>query len=254
MKTASLLWFALLLPAMSASAGQPAATVLRVWGQESLPPKWILHDDHAEGVCPDILAAIESVEPRLRFSGMADLRSLPAIEQGLAHGSIDCSCALLDTAYRRKIAVVAGDALYQVRRRLAAAAGDTAVIDNLNDLVKMKPLIATARGAGYSEELRALGLEVDDSTGDNLINLKKIIAGHGRFFYMNELSLNWIVRENGMADKVRILPAVLGEEPVYFWVSKKTAPSAARLVDRALLKLKANGELERIYERWAAER
>ncbi|NRR29704.1 transporter substrate-binding domain-containing protein [Oxalobacteraceae bacterium] len=236
----------------AAQAGEPLR--LRVMAQESLPPKWLLRNGQPDGLCPDILEAIEKIEPRLEFSGQEDLRSVLMIEQGLESGGVSCACALLDTEKRRKIATVVGKPLYMVRQRIAAAAGDKVVIDSLDDLVKLKPLITTSRGAGYAEQLRTLGLEVDDSTGDNLTNLKKIIGGHGRFFYMNELTLSWIVRDNALNDKVRILPEVLKEDPIYFWISKKADPQAVRLVDRALNKLKANGELLRIYERWNKDR
>lgn len=245
----------LLLTAVALAAGPAPARArvsnLPVLAQESLPPKWIDRGDHSDGVCPDILRAIEKLEPRVRFTGQHEFRSLPVIEQGLESGDVACACALLDTARRRGIATIVGKPLYMVRHRVAAAASDHARVDNLDQLVKLKPLVNTSRGAGYSDQLRALGLKVDDSTSDNVVNLKKIIAGHGRFFYMNELSLNWIIRENGMGAQVRVIPGVLKEEPVYFWVSKKVPPATVHLLDQALLKLKANGELSRIYARWS---
>lgn len=250
---------ALLLLATAALTAWPAfaragAITLTVQAQESLPPKWIDRGDHSEGMCPDILQAIEKAEPRLHFTGQHEFRSLPVIEQGLEAGSVTCACALLDTARRRAIANIVGKPLYMVRHRVAAAASDHVKVDSLDELVKLKPLINTSRGAGYSDQLRALGLKVDDSSSDNMVNLKKIIAGHGRFFYMNELSLNWILREKGMRDQIRIVPGVLKEEPVFFWVSKKAPPATAQLLDLTLLKLRANGELNRIYERWSAAR
>jgi glutamate/aspartate transport system substrate-binding protein len=137
-----------------------------------------------------------------------------------------------------------------VKHRLAAAASDKVVVETIDDLVKLKPLITTSRGAAYSDQLRQLGLEVDDSTGDNVTNLRKVIGGHGRFVYMNELTLVWLIREQRMQDKVRILPAVLKEEPIYFWISKKADAQAVQLMQQALQKLQRSGELSRIYERW----
>lgn len=233
---------------------RPAVVNLPVLAQESLPPKWINRGDHSDGVCPDILRAIEKVEPRVHFTGQHEFRSIPVIEQGMESGNVACACALLDTARRREIATIVGKPLYMVRHRVAAAAGDRVRVDSLDELVKLKPLVNTSRGAGYSDQLRALGLKVDDSTSDNVVNLKKIIAGHGRFFYMNELSLNWIVRENGLGEQVRVVPGVLKEEPIYFWVSKKVPAATVRMLDQALLKLKTNGELNRIYERWSGGR
>lgn len=243
-------WILLALPALAAHAEN---YTLRVLAQESLPPKWFWQQGKLDGECPSILAALEQAEPRLHFTGTANFASVPMIEHGLETGRVDCACALLDTPARRQIAQPSSQPLYMVRHKVAVAARDNAEVRTLDDLVRLKAIVATSRGAGYAEELRALGLEVDDSTGDNLVNLKKIIAGHGRFFYMNQMTLEWIVREHRLEDKIRILPAVLKEEPIYFWVSKQTDPNAARLIEQTLQKLHASGELGRINQRWLAE-
>jgi glutamate/aspartate transport system substrate-binding protein len=49
-----------------------------------------------------------------------------------------------------------------------------------------------------------------------------------------------------------VLPVILGDEPMYFWVGHKADPALAPLLGAALDKLKASGELDRIYARWAA--
>lgn len=233
-----------------AAASQAQTVVVRTLGQESIPPKWVAKDSGGlEGICPDILTAMEKAEPRLKFTGHDDFRSVPVIEQGLESGAVQAACALLDSDKRRRIAYQSAR-LYMVKHRLAAAASDKVVVDTIDDLVKLKPLITTSRGAAYSDQLRQLGLEVDDSTGDNVTNLRKVIGGHGRFVYMNELTLVWLIREQRMQDKVRILPAVLKEEPIYFWISKKADAQAVQLMQQALQKLQRNGELNRIYERW----
>jgi glutamate/aspartate transport system substrate-binding protein len=245
--------FALILSAMPAVALHAEDYTLRVLAQESLPPKWIRNHGKPDGACPNILAALSKAEPRLRFTGMSDFASMPMIETGLESGRIECACALLDTPLRRQIAVPSSQPLYIVKHKVAVAARDKVEIKSLDDLVRLNPIIATSRGAGYAEQLRALGLEVDDSTGDNLVNIKKIMAGHGRFFYMNQMTLEWIVRENQLGSQVRILPAVLKEEPVYFWVSKRADPAVTQLVEQALQKIRASGELARINQRWLAE-
>lgn len=239
-------------------AALPCAAVtgpleLQVMGQESLPPKWLMRDGQPAGVCPDILAAIARLEPRLRFTGLGDFRSVLVIEQGLRSGKVHLACALLDTATRREVADAIEQPLYTSRQRLAAAASDNAVVNNLDDLARLKPLVNTSRGAAYIEHLRERGIEVDDSTGANLTNLKKILAGHGRFFYMNELTLNWLVREHGLQDKIKLMPAVLKEDPLYLWVSKKAPPQAVPLLAAAIRKLQDSGELARIYARWSGE-
>jgi polar amino acid transport system substrate-binding protein len=229
---------------------QAQTVVVRILGQESIPPKWVARDSGGlEGICPDILAAMEKAEPRLKFTGHDDFRSVPVIEQGLETGAVQAACALLDSERRRKIAYQSVR-LYSVKHRLAAAATDKVVVESIDDLVKLRPLITTSRGAAYSDQLRQLGLEVDDSTGDNVTNLRKVLGGHGRFVYMNEVTLVWLIREQRLQDKIRILPAVLKEEPIYFWISKKADPVAVQLLQQALQKLQKSGELNRIYDRW----
>jgi glutamate/aspartate transport system substrate-binding protein len=78
-----------------------------------------------------------------------------------------------------------------------------------------------------------------------------MLGGHGRFAYVNELSLRRTIRAEGLAARVRVLTVVLGAEPSYFWVSRKADPALAGLLGNAIDKLKADGELDRIYQRWA---
>ncbi|CDG83492.1 substrate-binding periplasmic protein [Janthinobacterium agaricidamnosum] len=234
------------------AAGAEAAKInLRVLAQESMPPKWLMRDGRREGLCPDIIAAIEKVEPQLHFTGYNDYRSTLMIEKALEAGTVDATCGLLDTPRRRQIAQVAGPSLYVVRQRLVARRDDTAVVRNFDDLLKLQSLIVVTRGSSIVEQLRALGLKVDDSNGDNRVNLKKVAAGHGRFFYMNELTLTWLLQSEQLQGQFRLLPGALKEEPIYFWLSKKVDPATTSLAGRALDKLQASGELARIYKRWA---
>lgn len=226
--------------------------VLRVTGQESLPPKWIPQEGGpSTGVCPDILAAISRIEPRLRFTGLDNIRSVLVIEQNLRLGTADIACALVSTPLRRHIAIAIPQPLYVSRQRLAAAADDTAEINSLDDLSRLKPLVTTSRGAAYIDQLRELGIPVDDSTGSNVTNLKKVVAGHVRYFYMNELTLHWLIRQLSLQDRVKLMPAVLKEDSMFLWVSKKAPPQAVPLLAAAVKKLNDSGELARIYARWA---
>ncbi len=238
-----------LLVAGSAQAAAPIT--VRVMAQESIPPKWIVEDGAVQGLCPDLMAAIERVEPRVRFSGFDRGRSLLVIENALETGAVTAACGLLDSPRRRSVAIRSQLPLYQVRHRLAAAIGDSQVVNNFDDLVRLRPLINTARGSAYILQLKARGIAVDDSTGDSIVNLRKILHGHGRYTYMNELSLLYFIDKGRLEDKVRMLPAVFNEEPVYFWVSHKADPALAPQIDVALARLKVSGELARIYDRWA---
>ena len=222
--------------------------------QESVAPKWILADGKPRGMCADVIAAIEQVDPRLHFVGYDRPRSLASIEDGMARGTVWAACALVDSPVRRRVAIAASVPLYDARYRLATRFGDTEPVRSLDELARGKPLVNTPRGSGYIAQLKQRGIEIDDSTGDSVINLRKTIHGHGRYTFMNESSMLYYIRTAGLQDQMTVLPTVFVEGSVYFWTSKRADPALAPAIEAALVKLKAKGELTRIYARWTSLR
>jgi glutamate/aspartate transport system substrate-binding protein len=225
---------------------------VRVASQEAQVPKWVHLPDRVTGICPDIMNSVERIEPRLHFTGYRQGRSLPGIEAGLESGSLDAACALVESPRRRAIAVKAGKSVYLTRHLLAARAGDPAVVRDVQDLVRMGALVTSQRGSVFTDQLKAAGVQVDDATDDNDVNLRKMLGGHGRFAYMNELTLQHYLHSEGLGARVRVLAVVLGAQPAYFWVSRKADPALAGLLGAALGRLRTDGELDRIFARWAA--
>jgi len=244
--------------ALLACLAQPARAGTRltvpIMAQESVAPKWILDEGKPQGMCADVLAAIEAIEPRLHFVGYERPRSLAVIEDALSRGGAWAACALVDSPTRRSIAIRASVPLYEARYRLAAAAGDTEAVTSLEELARRKPLVNTPRGSGYIADLKARGIEIDDSTGDSLTNLRKTMHGHGRYTYLNESSMFYYMRVGKLEGKLTVLPTVFTSGSLYFWTSKQADPAVAPAIEAALLKLKANGELARIYARWTRPR
>lgn len=234
-----------------AASADAAPIDVHIMPQESIPPKWIVGHGVPQGFCPDLMAAIERIEPRLHFSASERPRSLPVIEDALERGSAWAACGVMESARRRQIAIRSSVPVFETRHRLAAVASDLQTVENLDDLVRLHPLINTARGSAYIGQLKARGLQVDDSTGDNVVNLRKTLYGHGRYTYMSEFTLKYLIRVEHLQDKLRILPAVFDEGYVYFWTSRKADPAVAPMIDHALMKLQSSGELARIYERWS---
>ncbi len=236
-----------------ASGARAWGAEVRVAAQEAIAPKWILAPQRATGICPDFMAAIERVEPRLHFTGYRRSRSLPGIESGLETGSLDVACALIGSPRRHAIAVPAGEPVYTSRHLLAVRAGDTAVVRDVQDLVRLGALVTSQRGSAFTASLKAAGVRIDDATDDNGLNLHKMLGGHGRFAYLNELTLRHYIRSEHLGDRLRVLPVVLGAEPAYFWVSRKADPALVPMLGAAIERLKADGELDRIFANWAAK-
>lgn len=237
-----------------ALAAGPAARALevRVASQEVLEPKWLRAGARVTGICPDIMTAIQNIEPRLRFTGyQRTSRSLSGIETGLETGTLDAACGLVSSARRLGIGQPVGKPIYQVRHYLVVRRNDPVTIESEEDLARLGDLVTTQRASVFTERLVAAGVRIDDATDDNRANLRKILAGHGRFAYINDLTLHYLIRKEGLENRVRVLPVVLADEPTYFWVSRRAAPALAPLLGAALDKLEASGELGRIYARWA---
>jgi glutamate/aspartate transport system substrate-binding protein len=243
-----------LLALALALAADPAARAVdvRVASQEALEPKWLRAGARVTGICPDIMTALETVEPRLHFKGYdRNSRSLSAIETGLETGTLDAACGLVASARRLGIGQPVGKPIYLVRHYLVVRRNDPVTIESADDLARLGDLVVTQRASVFAERLRAAGVRIDDATDDNRVNLRKILAGHGRFAYVNDLTLRYLIRKEGLEDRVRVLPVVLADEPTYFWVGRKADPALAPLLGAALDKLKASGELDRIHARWA---
>jgi glutamate/aspartate transport system substrate-binding protein len=233
-------------------AAQAQALEVRVASQEALEPKWLREGGRVTGICPDIMAALEKIEPRLHFTGyQRSSRSLSGIETGLETGTLDAACGLVSSARRLGIGRPVGKPIFHVRHYLAVRRNDPVTIESEEDLARLGDLVTTQRASVFTERLVAAGVRVDDATDDNRVNLRKILAGHGRFAYVNDLTLHYLIRKDGLEDRVRVLPAVLADEPTYFWVSRRADPTLAPLLGAALDKLKASGDLDRIYARWA---
>jgi len=230
-----------------------AALDVRVASQAVLEPKWLHDGERIIGICPDIMAAIERIEPRLHFVGyQRNSRSLSGIETGLDTGSLDAACGLVSSPHRLAIGQPVGKPLFFVRHYLAVRKDDPVTITSTADLARLGDLVTTQRASVFTQRLREAGVRVDDATDDNRVNLRKILAGHGRFAYVNDLTLRYLIREENLEDRVRVLPVILGDEPMYFWVGHKADPALAPLLGAALDRLKASGELDRIYARWTA--
>lgn len=253
MSTAGCLLFARATATVAALLypGLPAAAMtVPIFAQESVAPKWIHGDGKPQGICADVLAAVEAIDGSLRFAGYERARSLAVIENSLARGDNWAACALIDSPGRRRVAVRISVPLYEASYRLAAVAGDDDPVRSLHDLARSRTLVNTPRGSAYIADLKAMGIEVDDSTGDSITNLRKTVHGHGRYTYLNEPSMLYYIRVAGLDQRLTVLPTAFNPAPVYFWVSKQADPALAPALEAALARLKANGELARIYGRW----
>ncbi|MDM4766050.1 transporter substrate-binding domain-containing protein [Pelomonas sp. SE-A7] len=231
-------------------SGAAAAADLPIFvpAQEKAPHKFILGQGAPRGICPDLLLAMQKLEPGLRFEGFDQELSLSLIEQGLRNGNVGAACALLDLPSRQAYAHKLATPLYRVRHMVVLRADDAARPTTLQDLRKLsgeQPMLTT-RGASHGQFLLRQGFRIDESTGDYQANLRKLLAQRSRFFYGGEFALLRAIQASGLEQQVKLLPSVFHEEMIYFWTSRKLPLAQHERLERALSRLQASGELARI--------
>lgn len=231
-----------------------AGWLLRAATQEGSAPKYLESSPGkigavASGLCPDILRAIESVDPEIRFDIDPTPTPLRRIEKSLEEGRLDVQCAMLDTPRRQRIAHRLTTPLYSVRERLVALRDDARRPKGLDELARQGGLVAVQSGASYGDKLRQHGVAVDESeTGAALRN---IVRRRVRYYYGNELTCVHYIKAAHLEAELKLVPGVMGETPSHFWAGRHLEPALVRRLDAALLKLKRTGTLERIYKLYA---
>ncbi|MDR7272481.1 glutamate/aspartate transport system substrate-binding protein [Pelomonas saccharophila] len=225
-----------------------AAPSIHVPAQEKAPHKFILDGPQPSGICPDLLRALERLDPGLRFHGYGSALSLPLIDVGLRNGNVGAACGLLERAERHAYATRLLPPLYRVRHRVAVRADDEANPRSLADLLVLSgdQAVIVTRGSAYPAMLREAGFKVDDSTGDYQANLRKLLAGRARFIYGGEQALWRSIQQAQLTQRLRLLPTVFAEEPIYLWASQQLSPAQREGIARGLERLEASGELAAI--------
>lgn len=227
--------------------GQAQPIVLRTAAQEGSAPKFIEWEGSVQGHCPDILRALEKVDPQLRFELATIPTSIKRLESHLKEGRLDIACALLDTPLRNEIAYRISTPLFLLRERLVGRIDETLQIHSLKELADTGDMVATQTGASYAESLRGQGAKVDESTGDSAVALRKLVGGRVRFYYTNELTGAYYIRTGKLETQLRLMPGILQETPSYLWVSRKVDEATVQRLERAVARLQKDGVLDKIY-------
>jgi ABC-type amino acid transport substrate-binding protein len=230
------------------------AVQLRTAAQEGTEPKFIAAGkNRIEGVCIEVMRAIERLDPSLQFTG--DQKWMPLIRaySELASGKQDVQCAVQRTPERELRYHFLGPALYTIEYHFLARSDDKVVIHNWDDVRRLAPngVVLINRGFAAGDILAALGgIEIDASSTNPQLNLLKLLAGRGRLYFHRGPGLQKLLERTGNADKIRILPQVMYSAKLYFATSKQVDSDVNERLDRALTQLEKSGELERLIRKW----
>ena len=233
--------------------------VMRVAVQENSAPKFVLGtaSPHGavDGVCPDILRAIEKQDPALRFVFEAQQQPLRRIELRMERAEVDANC-LVNSHERRARFQVVEVPLFSLDYHLIARADDTVQVSSWDDVRQLgsQGRILVVSGTGVMERLHKVGgLTVEDSGKSATVNLRKLVTGRARFFYYRTHDWEGQVRAAVVAGQVRILPARMESVPFQLMLGRHVERAAAIRVERALQHLSANGTLAQLRAKWALD-
>jgi len=240
-----------------ADATAAAATVLRTAAQAQSEPKFVEAGEagrHAVGgLCVELFRALEKTDGELRFTGDQGWSPPARIDAGMQSGALDVACGLVRTTRRAARATALLPALFTLHYVLLARAGDAAAVASLDDVAHLAGdnVVLSMQGSGPSQQLQEMtALPVDAGTSTVRQNLDKLLMGRGRFFYYRLPGLNPVIREYCGKHQIKVLPAVMRNEPVYLMLARHVPPAAAQRLQAALRKLKDSGELDQLLRKW----
>lgn len=251
-----LLAVACCIPFATCLAAAPAepAIVLRTAAQEGTEPKFIAAGkDRIDGLCIDIMRAVEQIDPGLRFVGDQRWKPLIRAYAELASGQEDVQCAVQRNAEREQKFHFLGPPLYTIDYHFLARSNDKVTINTWDDVRKLAPngIVLINRGFAAGDILAALGgIEIDASSTNPQLNLQKLIAGRGRLYFHRGPGLRKLLERTGTADRVKILPQVMFSAKLYFATSKQLDNRINERLAAALFQLEKKGELERLMRKW----
>jgi ABC-type amino acid transport substrate-binding protein len=247
----------LLLGALSAvCTNVHAQQSVRIAVQENSAPKFLAPaaaGSPAQGICPDLLRAIEQHDASVRFVFETHAQPLRRLEWRMELADTDANC-LVDNAERRAKFQVVQNYLFSFNYHLIARADDMVHINDWNDVRRLgkNGKILVVSGTGVAARLRRLGgLTVDDSGKSATANLQKLVMGRGRFFYYRTHDWNNLVQAAMVDGQVRIVPTRLEVVQFHLMFGRHVDRYVVARAERALAQLEANGTLAQLRLRWA---
>ncbi|KIF80544.1 hypothetical protein TSA66_06520 [Noviherbaspirillum autotrophicum] len=226
--------------------------------QEFSEPKFILRQQDGrtvvEGLCVDIMHAIERTDPHIRFVLGPPPQSLARIEASLVAGELHVACGFLRTGKREHALHYIEPPLFSTDFYMAVRADDDVAVRNWEDVRRLgEDAVILAKYACAPALSSVEGLKTDFSAKDTKTNIQKLLAGRGRFFFHRSPGIEAAIRDAGAQGKVKILPVVMSRQPLYMVLSKAVPAHAATRIQTAIIRLEANGELAKLFAKWRAD-
>lgn len=223
------------------------AQTWRVVGDEQFAPYSFVTDENETPQGLDV----ELVDAVLRQTGVAyDIRLYPweRVKRMLDRGEVRMAFQFAGTPQRQAQYELVGPlrtgtTVFMTTAKTAI--DDWQTLDDLNPYV-----IGQVRGYAYQEDFDQADLARDISAQNPRQLVSMLLAGRIDIIVGDRAQLQYFVREQRAQDRVRILPRPLAQMPRFVAFTKGDIEHA-RQFSEALVKLRGDGTLQRIEQRWA---
>lgn len=246
-KIISMVFAGLLLISTNLSAEE-----LKTAAQDS-SPKFIKNDDGSiTGIGIDVMRAISKIDPTIMFAGDQTFLPFRRIENMVENGELDVFFGFIKNKERQEKYLYIDPPIYNVANVLVVRKNDPIDIKKLEDIKALGKdgVVLLSSGIAQVDQLKILGLTVDDDAPSLGINMKKLLSNRGRFVFQSEVEIVNVIKEENLKDKVRILPTQFDESGRYIAFSKKVPAATVAKVKVALEKLAKIGELTKIFSKY----
>ncbi|MBC3872690.1 substrate-binding periplasmic protein [Undibacterium flavidum] len=234
-----------------------ATIVIRTAAQESSEPKYIAINQAGKpaigGICVDIFRAMENLAPNLRFQGDQVWMPRMRIDAHFRDNRIDVICGVQNITRNTEHYQLLATPLFTVNYLLAVRVDDPIKVQSWDDIRQLdnEGIIMAIHGFGIVDILHKLGgLQIDAGATSSLSNLRKLLAGRGRFYCHRSPGIKAAIKSAHLENKIRLLDQPTLSEKFYMGVRKNLAPEQIKLISDALQVLDKNGELKRIFEQY----
>lgn len=246
-----LLGFVAIVSVTSIAFGE--TITLRTGFQDSFPKFWFENGRH-EGVCTDIIRAIEKEsQGEIKFVYPDHYFPWKRLLAMLKHDELDIVFGMVKTEERKKSFRFVNYPIYSLKHIIAVRKDDDVVVNNFEDIAKLgnDGIVLTTAGTAIPEYIRRHNKDiiVEAATDSIYLCLKKLMAKRGRFVYYHDLGLKTTIRKEGLGDFVRVLPHIFREYHQYAALSNRVAAHVAVRLENILRALDEKGILSDIYKK-----
>lgn len=234
------------------------AMELKTVAQDSTPKYYLDENGEIQGLLPDIIRALEKVDPELSFIGYNEVLPFKRMKIYLELGKIDLFFGMSRNPKREQSFIYPDKPLYQVKHVVAVRADDPVSVNNFNEIAAMgsKGVILTLYGTSTHRYIKKqaqklmIDLQVDNGGRNVQALLLKLQGNRGRFAYYHSLGLIGTLKKMGLEEKIKILPATF--RSYHHWVvfSKHCSKVKKDRVIAALDKLRTRGDLRKIAQKY----